>query len=220
MQARRLLWWGAGLWTVVAAELVLATLFFGDLARGMAFGISSEIFAGREVGIPVALQAGVPPWLVAQVSFTQDIGSALLVYPLFQWLITRYHEADNAFMRRLRRIESAADRHQTYVRRWGPLGLGLFMLMPFLVNGPLVGLVLGRLAGLHERHILVAVVAATAVAAVSWTFFFDAMRALVAGIHPWAGWFIAAAMLAVVVGLATWDWIRDHLRHRHGAMTK
>ncbi len=208
--------WFAGLllWAIVIAEIVIAWLASPPAGRAMTYGVLAEVFTGRESGIPIALAAGVPRLIVFQISATQDIGSALLVYPLFLLAIHRWHEADNYFMRRLRNIEEIASRHSQYVHRWGPLGIAAFMLVPFLVNGPMVGLVLGRLAGIYTRHTLPAVIGATIIAAAAWTFAFDAMIRLGETVDPRAGWIIAGITVAIVLALAAIDYLRDARRQR------
>ena len=157
------------------AEMVVLWLASPVVARQILQGLVAELFLGREGGLPLALQSGAPSWLVAQISLTQDIAMVCLLYPAFLWTLHHYHDRDNAFMRRLRRIEAAADRHQAYVHRWGPFGLFLFMLVPFLVNGPVVGSVLGRLCGLRTRDLLLPVFAATAIASFAWTYGYSAL---------------------------------------------
>ncbi len=208
--------WFAGvlLWAIVVAEVTIAWLASAPAGRAMTYGIIAEVLTGRESGIPIALAAGVPRLLVLQISATQDIGSALLVYPLFLLALHRWHEADNYFMRRLRNIEEVAGRHGKYVHRWGPTAIAVFMLVPFLINGPLVGLVVGRLAGIYTRHVMPAVVIATVIAAAAWTFAFDAMIRVGQTFHPMAGWYIAGAVAVLVLILASIDIWRDARRHK------
>ncbi len=157
-------------------ELALAALAFGRTpAQGLLSMVVVENFAGREAGIPLATQAGAPAWLIAQVSTLQDLAVVALAYPVFLYLLGRYHDRDNLVMRRLRRIERAAAQHQHFVDRWGAVGLYVFMIVPFLINGPLVGAVVGRLAGMHNRALVAPVFLATATAATAWSYGYDAL---------------------------------------------
>lgn len=203
---------GIGLWAVIAIEVAAAWLADAALGQAIVTGMAAEIFTGRESGIPIALAAGVPRLLVFQISLTQDIGSALLVYPAFLMVLHRWHEADNYFMRKLRKIEDVASHHSKYVHRWGPIAIAVFMLVPFLINGPLVGLIVGRLSGIYTKHVLPAVVAATIAAAAAWTFAFDAMIRFGQTFHPLAGWYIAGSVAFVVLVLAAVDVWRDARR--------
>lgn len=203
--------WFAGLmlWALLLVEVVAAWLADARVGRGMAIGIAAEIVFGREGGIPVALQGGVPRFLVFQTSATQDIASALVIYPLFLLALHHWHERDNYLMRRVRRIEAVAARHETYVHRWGPLGIAVFMLMPFVVNGPMVGLIVGRLAGIYTRHVLPAVVIATVISAAAWTFFFDAMIVFAERFDGRGGLYVVGFMVLVVLSLASVDYLRE-----------
>jgi hypothetical protein len=118
---------------------------------------------------------------------------------------------------RIRRFEAAAERHEKYVRRWGPLGVFTFMLMPFLVNGPLVGLLVGRIAGIRTRHLLLPVVGATAVGAGAWTFFYDRMLGLARGLHPSLPRWVATGTVGVIVLLGVVDLVRGWRAHRRTA---
>jgi uncharacterized membrane protein len=194
---------------LLVVETVLIALVSPDLARAIVSAVATEVVAGREGGIPVALTGGVPPLLAFQYSVSQDLAWAFLVYPLFLRFIHRYRDRPNVFARRLRRIEDSALEHEAYVERWGPLGVFLFMLLPFLVNGPLVGLVLGRLGGIRTRYLIVPVVAASVVASGAWTFLYDRMFALTDAFDPRLGRWIALGVVGVVLALSVIDVVRD-----------
>ncbi len=207
----RILFLGLVLWLCLAAELVAIALWRPDVAVALSQGLGVEVFTGREAGIPVALQGGAPAWLVAQMSFTQDIAAVALAYPLFLWVLHRFHESENWFMRKLRQIEHAAERHEKFVHRWGPFGVFIFMLVPFLVNGPLVGAILGRLAGIHTKYLLLPVLGATAVAALAWTYAYDAAFKLVSSVDPRI---TPIATAAIVIGVFGWMLIEEARRER------
>lgn len=199
---------------LLVVETVLIALVSPDLARALLSAMATEAVAGREGGIPVALTGGVPPLLAFQYSVSQDLAWAFLIYPVFLRWIHRSRDRPNVFARRLRRIEDSARKHQAYVERWGPLGVFFFMLLPFLVNGPLVGLVLGRLGGIPTRHLLLPVLGATVVASGAWTFLYDRMFALTDVFDPRLGRWIAVGVVAVVLALALVDVVRDRGERR------
>ncbi len=84
-----------------------------------------------------------------------------------------------------------------FVHRWGGLGVFLFMLVPFLVNGPLVGAIAGRLTGLRTTDLMLPVVASTCIAAVAWTYFYDEVFRLAGDLDP----LLPPILTAIVVGL-------------------
>lgn len=175
---------GCILLAAVLVELAIATYVWEDAGQALWRGLVVEMFSGREAGIPLSLQGGAPWWVVAQVSATQDIGVVCLAYPAFLWALHKYEDRDNFLMRRLRRLQAHAVKHRKFVRRWGPFGVFVFMLVPFLVNGPLLGAALGRVAGIATKWLILPVVAATVVAAVAWTYAYDVVFRLIEGLDP------------------------------------
>lgn len=200
---------GLALAAGLSIQWLLYYLISPDGARALAAGVGAEILTGREGGIPVGLSQGAPPLLMFQYSLGQDLAGACFGYPLFLYLLHRFHERDNFLMRRIRKIEAAADAHQAFVHRWGPLGLFFFMLMPFLINGPLIGLILGRLTGIHTRYLVLPVVVATTIAAASWTFFFDATLAFASRFDPRLGQWIALSVVGFIVVAALVAYLRE-----------
>jgi uncharacterized membrane protein len=191
---------GAVLINVIALELILLAVVWEDAAVAMWRAVGVEMVAGREAAIPIALQSGVPRWLVAQVSATQDIGVFLLAYPLVLRVLGRKTRRKGWLRTRLDRIQEDADKHRGLVHRWGGFGIFVFMLVPFLVNGPLVGAIAGRLAGLRTTDILLPVVASTCIAAVAWTYFYDAVLALAGDVHPALPYVLTAIVVGGVLG--------------------
>lgn len=191
---------GALMLNVMALELILLAVVWEEAAVGMWRAVGVEMIAGREAAIPIALASGAPRWLVAQVSATQDIGVFLLAYPLFLRLMGRKPKRRGWLRTRLDRIQEDADQHRGFVHRWGGFGIFLFMLVPFLVNGPLVGAIAGRLAGLRTTDILLPVVASTTINAVAWTYFYDAVLGLAGDVHPALPYVLTFIVVGGVLG--------------------
>ncbi len=208
--------WIAG-WVLVSLlliELLIALVLDASLGRAMVAGMVAEVLSGREGGIPVAIAAGVPPVLVWQVSVTQDIAFFCLLFPVF--LVT-YHERQGKggfIMRRLERFEEEARKRQGFARKWGPVGVFLFMLTPFIVNGPMVGGILGRLVGIRTRHLLAPVILSTMTASAFWTIFFVKTIDRLEAIDPRLGYGLAAVMFFGFIAAAGVGWA---LEKRNGS---
>ena len=198
----RLLVVGCVLLTGVFVELAIATYLWPDSGASLWQGLVLEMFTGREAGIPVSLQSGAPPWAIAQISATQDIAVVCLAYPVFLWALNRFEHKENFVMKRLRRLQERARAHESFVHRWGPLGIFAFMLVPFLVNGPLFGAAMGRLAGIATRHLILPVVGATVLAALMWTYAYDTLFSLVDGLDPRIPPLLTIALVALFLGWA------------------
>lgn len=215
---RRILAAGLVLLVALVVEVVLLTLWDPGLARAAVAGIAAEVFTGREGGVPVALQGGVPPPLAWQLSVTQDLAAAALTFPLVAVLLRRYHGSRRWPMRTVRRIERAAMRHHDAIRRWGPVGIFVFMVVPFLVNGPLIAATAGHLAHMPHRRLWSAIVAASMVAAAAWVWFFDATLGAIeeVGGRRATLWF-TVAVLSLIVGLWVLEQVRQARREGRGS---
>ncbi|HUR60895.1 MAG TPA: small multi-drug export protein [Candidatus Thermoplasmatota archaeon] len=198
----------------LVAELVVLVIVSRPMGTGLISMVSVEVFAGREGAIPLGLGGGAPAWLVAQVSATQDLVAVALVYPLFLYAIEKYRGRDNFLMRRVQRIDEAANRHRKVVDRFGGFGLAAFMVVPFLVNGPLVGAVMGRLAGMGPRALIAPVVGATVAAAFAWSYFYKGMQNLFPDFDQAMSFVVSGVIVVLLVGVSALFELRDRRRRR------
>lgn len=200
----------------VAAEVAIACFLRPGWGVALMRELFIEITVGREASFPIALEGGVPPLLLTQVSFTQDIGLFCVLFPIFLRVMQRFHGRQNWIMGRLRRVQAAAEKRRHIARRWGPWGIFLFMLVPFLVNGPIIGGAMGRLAGMPTKSLLGPVVASTVVAAFAWAYFYDALLGWVGHLHPILPYLLTACIVGVLV---SWLLLDEWLEARRAART-
>lgn len=146
--------------------------------------VIAELVAGREVAIPLGiLQLGLPVLIVFGIAFTQDLITTTWFYPLFYTFRRRQRERKTFWGYFFRKMEKQAEEHREKIQKYGAVGLYFFMLIPFAVNGPLIGAIIGKLAGIRTRYILPTVVLATATATGAWTLAWAYFR-------PQAQWFV------------------------------
>lgn len=175
--------------------------------------IATEVTAGREVAIPVGLDLGVPVLIVFGIAATQDLVTTSWIYPVFYLFRKRTIGTKGFFGYFFAKMERAAARNKAFVERWGAVGLFFFMLIPFAVNGPLIGAILGKLAGIRTRYILPTVVLATVTGAGIWTVLYrlaqpqvEAFSAKYGGI--WVKLAVLAIFLYILLRVA-WAFWRD-----------
>ncbi len=202
---------GAALLAIELAGLVIWTILFPAWGRAAWAGAAAEITAGRESGIAVALEAGLPWWQTWPLLAWQDLAAASLTYPIFLWALHKHRDADNFVMTKLRSWQAAAERHEGWVGQWGPLGIYVFLLVPFLLNGPLIAAVVGRLAGIRTRALIAPVVAGVVIGTGMWVIGFDTLLAASRAVHPFAG---TAITVAVVVAFVLGGVIADRWQAR------
>lgn len=79
-----------------------------------------------------------------------------------------------------------AEIRQPWVRRFGILGLFLFVFVPLWMTFPVVGAVMGFLIGLKPRTDVLVVLSATSVAIVLWGLLLDALPDPAGQVHRYA----------------------------------
>lgn len=142
----------------------------GAQAGSVAAVAGLEIAAGREVAIPAGLQEyGLPALLVFGISSVQDLVTTTYIYPAFYFFRKHNLGRQNFFGYFFERMAKKAERNKPFIERYGAAGLFLFMLIPFAVNGPLIGAIIGKLAGIRTRYILPTVILSTFTATAAWT---------------------------------------------------
>ncbi len=187
-----------------------------DPATGanMMLMVITEFIAGREVAIPLGIvQLGLPVLIVFGIAFTQDLVTTTWFYPLFYTFRRRQRSRKTFWGYFFRRMEKQAEEHREKIQKYGAVGLFFFMLIPFAINGPLIGAIIGKLAGIRTRYILPTVVLATATATGGWTLAWAYFR-------PQAEWFVDAfggrwiavgivVIFVLVIGKTVIGFLRD-----------
>lgn len=204
-------------WSLAAIALLLLTMAYLReplWGAGLSAAMLAELVTGREVAIPLALAAGVPPAWVAATSIAQNLAVAAIVVPLVAKSLAASAGRDSFAARFMRGLhDSAVER---LPRGRSPWALFAFMLVPFIANGPVLAGIIGSLAGLPYRQMVPAIVAAVIITATAWTYAYDALTTALASIDDrlalvpaiLAGgvalvWLVAATRRALQPGPAT-----------------
>ena len=151
----------AGWFTVLGASQTHA---FAILA-----GLATLFYGGKEAGLPVGMAAGADPYLLGAFVFLADAAATCFIYPPIHYAIRNWLEREGLVGDYLRFLRRKTAGRQRLVANYGAFGLLLFMLIPFAINGPLVGAILGRLMGLRARQIVPTLTLAIGITTVFWT---------------------------------------------------
>lgn len=189
---------GVALGLALAVAWILLFQRSPQEAAAIAAALGALAYGGKETGIPVGLAAGGSPIQIGLFIFLTDVAFALVAYAVVHFAIDSWARGEGFFGRWLRRSQARAEAHAETVHRWGPLGLFLFMLIPFAFNGPLLGALLGRIAGLSAFITLPILVAAVAVTTLLWTTLYALGFHYAMEIHPDLPAMIAALAVATV----------------------
>ncbi len=196
---------------IVVAELAITWIVEPLLGPPMLRVILTEITFGREAAIPIGLTGHIDEVWLWQITWTVDMVYFCFLYPVVLTVLHRRAGKGGFFMRRIEKLEAAAYKHRRLAHRYGPWGVFLFMLIPFLVNGPLVGMTLGRISGLPTRKLFLPVITANLFTNAVWVFLYDRffweLQKISDDLAPKVatGVFITVASLAAI-GLTIDEW--------------
>lgn len=196
---------------VLFASVAFVFWFEPALAGALLAFMAVNLVFGREAAMALGSALNIPAWLMFLVNVVFSLGLGLLVY-LF--MVRALEERSEGWVGRLaQRSREKAERHRGPIDRWGPWGIFLIMLVPFLAR-PYVGALAARLGGLDLRRMLVPVVAATVVMAAVLAYSISAIISLLVGL--WEGFGLATAVVLAAIGLLVTGWFYSRKHKRKG----
>ena len=132
--------------------LYLTYLLFTDLSlyRTLSKTAIIHLMGGRALGIATCLSAGVPLWMTILYNFLIEIIIVLITYGVVV-LIMRNVIQPKLLRTAVRQAELTAQGQKTKIKKFGSVGLFLFVMFPFFMTGPVVGAMIGYL--LHYKAI-------------------------------------------------------------------
>ena len=152
----------------------------------------SNIIFGRAVSMSIGYAGGYGHTIVIAVNIWVETVLVLLFYPVFVFSMRKLVEFPS-LKRYIARTHEAAERHRDKVRRYGIIGLLIFVWFPFWMTGPVVGSAIGYLIGFPAWLTVSVVLVGTYIAMAGWAY-------LLFGLHTHAAVFGPLAP-ALIVGL-------------------
>lgn len=180
-------------------------------------GMGTLFYGGKEAGLPVGISAGADPVMMGFFIFFADSAATCFIYPPLHYAIRKWMERPDFLGRYLRHIRDRGLERRGLITRHGTLGLFLFMLVPFAINGPLFGAILGRMMGLRAVQLIPTLLAAIAVTTVAWTTIYALGFSVAESINPALPKLITAAILLFVLFNTIVSFVRMR-REGHGKM--
>jgi uncharacterized membrane protein len=167
----------------------------------------TNITLGRAVSMSIGYAGGYGHDLVVSVNIWVETVLVLLFYPVFVFSMRKLVEFPR-LKRFLERTSAAAERNRDTVRRYGIIGLFVFVWFPFWMTGPVVGSAIGYLLGFPARLTLSVVLAGTYIAMVAWAYLLFGLHTRAAVFGPWAP--------ALIIGLAIFFILAGYWLNRQG----
>ena len=135
-----------GLVMILLLGLYLLYLLFVDAKR---YGVLSStailhLMGGRGLGIATCLSAGLSVPLTIVYNFYLEVVIVLVAYGIVV-LIMRNVIEPKLLKSTVRQAEFTAQGQKTRIKRYGAVGLFLFVMFPFFMTGPVIGSIIGYL---------------------------------------------------------------------------
>jgi uncharacterized membrane protein len=183
----------------------LTAFWSPQTSRMMGAMIFTDIAFGMIVSMSVGYTNGFGHALVIPVVMWVETVMVLLFYPVFVFSMRKLVEFPR-LKRIIERTQAAAERHDEKVRRYGAVGLFVFVWFPFWMTGPVVGCAIGYLLGMPARVTLSVVLAGTFVAIIGWAYALFVLYSRAAVFAPWAPVFIVSLVILVILAVYFLDW--------------
>ena len=178
--------------------LVLSSLWFPEKSHFIVAVTATNILFGRAAGMSVGYAAGLGHSVVLPVNMLIETILVLLFYPLFVFSWRRLLVI-KALRNIMKHTSKAAETHRETIRKYGILGLFIFVWSPFWMTGPIVGCAIGFLLGLRPWFNLTVVLLGTYLAITCWAIFLREIIDYVAGYSPFAPIILVAIVILIGV---------------------
>lgn len=103
-----------------------------------------HIMGGRALGIVTCLSAGISLFYTISYNFFLEVVIVLIAYGIVV-LVMRNIIQPKLFDKAVRQAELTAQDQKTKIKRYGSIGLFLFVMFPFFMTGPVIGAIIGYL---------------------------------------------------------------------------
>ena len=178
--------------------LALNCLWEPEKSQALVAMTATNIIFGRAAGMTVGYTMGLDHIIVVPVNMLIETILVLLVYPLFVFSSKRL-----LVIRKLKNFidltTKTAEAQHINIRRYGMLGLFIFVWVPFWMTGPVVGCAIGFLMGLRPLFNLSVVLAGTYLAIICWGIFLRGISERIAAYSTFAPIILVAVVILIVL---------------------
>ena len=188
----------------------LCALFAPDLIQPLLSITATNVIFGRMAGLSIGIASQMDITLLVLFNLFIESIMVMTLYPLFvlSWnkLELISYKPLNEF---LERSKENAGKYEPLIKRYGIIGLVLFVLTPFAMTGPVVGSFIGYLIGLRHRTTLFVVIFSTLIAIIIWVYLIKNFEEVLVKYSDMimSGFFIAALLMLI------WYLLKKHLQH-------
>lgn len=194
----RILIIGVGLVILYIFCLSLSFLWSpGNLKSLIAMTVTHILF-GRAAAMSFGYTVNLSHIVIITLNMFIETYLVLIIYSLFvlSWRRLLVFKPLKNFMNRISKI---AEKHRKTIRRYGLIGLLLFVWFPFWMTGPIVGCVIGFFLGLPVWLNLTVVLTGTYLAIFCWAFLLRKLYNKMILFSPYAPIIILIILIIIVL---------------------
>ena len=180
--------------------VLVCALFFPNYLQQILSITATNIIFGRMAGLSIGIASQMDITLLIAFNLFIESIMVLIFYPLFvlSWnkLDLISYQPLNQF---LERSKVSAHKYEPVIKRYGVIGLILFVLTPFAMTGPVVGSFVGFLLGFRHYKTLLVVLFSTLIAIIIWVYLIKNFEELLIAYSDMlmVGFFVAATIMLV-----------------------
>jgi len=115
-----------------------------NLYRVLSSTVIIHVMGGRALGIATCLSADISLFYTISYNFILEVVIVLITYGLFV-LVMRNVIQPKLFRSAVRQAELTAQNQKTRIKKYGAIGLFVFVMFPFFMTGPVIGAIIGYL---------------------------------------------------------------------------
>ncbi len=115
-----------------------------DLYRVLSSTAIIHLMGGRALGIAACLSANISLFYTILYNFFLEVVIVLIAYGIVV-LVMRNIIQPKMFHSAVRQAELTAQKEKTKIKKYGAIGLFLFVMFPFFMTGPVIGAIIGYL---------------------------------------------------------------------------
>ena len=188
--------------------LGLGYIYYPEKAHVFTGMSATNILFGRAAGISFGYSFELGNVLVIITNIIIETILVLIFYPLFvfSWNSILVIKPLRKIMER---TSIAAETHQYTIRKYGIIGLFMFVWIPFWMTGPMVGCAVGYLLGFSPWKNLTIVLSSTFMAVVCWALLLRKIHDKIAEYGPYASIVLVIAIILIVTVIYFLRYLRN-----------
>lgn len=190
--------------------LVLCTLFFPHYLQQFLSITATNVIFGRMAGLSIGVSSQMDTTLLVGLNFFIESVMVLILYPLFVLSWKKLDLISYAPLRHfLAKSKKNAHTYEPLIKRYGVIGLILFVLTPFAMTGPVVGSFVGFLIGFKHKVTLFIVLLSTFIAIIIWIYLIKNFEAELIAYND----ILMTGFLIATLAMLLWYLIKTYLKN-------